>query len=96
MKNCTKVLVVIAILAFALCCSVALAASSGTCGDNLTWTLANGTLTISGKGAMDDYGYNETPWTNLEDIIRTLIIEESVSANALLKCIDNTSYIKIV
>lgn len=32
------------------------ATTSGTCGDNLTWTLdANGLLTISGTGAMKDY-----------------------------------------
>lgn len=31
-------------------------ATSGTCGDNLTWTLDDeGTLTISGTGAMEDY-----------------------------------------
>ena len=29
---------------------IANAATSGTCGDNLTWTLDNGTLTISGTG----------------------------------------------
>lgn len=28
---------------------------SGKCGDNLTWTLENGVLTISGTGAMYDY-----------------------------------------
>lgn len=28
---------------------------SGSCGDNLTWTLENGVLTISGSGAMTDY-----------------------------------------
>ncbi len=30
------------------------AASSGTCGENVTWTLNNGVLTISGTGAMKD------------------------------------------
>ena len=29
---------------------------SGSCGENVTWTLtADGTLTISGTGAMTDY-----------------------------------------
>ena len=32
------------------------AATSGTCGENLTWTLdSEGTLTISGTGKMEDY-----------------------------------------
>ena len=40
------------------------AAASGTCGDNLTWTLDDdyGTLTISGNGDMDDYGSYSYPW----------------------------------
>ncbi|MBO4880917.1 MAG: leucine-rich repeat protein [Firmicutes bacterium] len=36
---------------------------SGSCGDNLTWTLdRNGTLTISGSGAMWDYQRAGGPW----------------------------------
>ena len=34
---------------------IASAATSGTCGDNLTWKLDNGTLTISGTGEMKNY-----------------------------------------
>lgn len=34
-----------------------MAAQSGKCGANLTWTLAGSTLTISGTGAMDNYTY---------------------------------------
>lgn len=33
---------------------IASAANSGSCGENVTWTLNNGVLTISGIGAMDD------------------------------------------
>ena len=41
--------------------------ASGTCGaqgDNLTWTLTpDGTLTISGKGDMEDYeDFLDVPW----------------------------------
>ena len=33
-------------------------AASGTCGENLSWTLdSEGTLTISGEGPMDNYTY---------------------------------------
>jgi len=49
-------------------------AASGSCGDKLTWSLSDdGTLTISGKGAMDNYKfdgydymansyYTDAPW----------------------------------
>ena len=40
------------------------AATSGTCGYNLTWTFDDdyGTLTISGNGDMDDYWSSTYPW----------------------------------
>ncbi len=46
-------------------CVHAAAIDSGTCGANLTWTLDDeGTLTISGTGAMEDWDYinSQTPW----------------------------------
>ena len=42
--------------------SAATIVDSGTCGDNLTWTLdSDGLLTISGSGAMEDYSFNYGP-----------------------------------
>ncbi|MCD7786133.1 MAG: hypothetical protein LUG87_00420, partial [Oscillospiraceae bacterium] len=49
----------------ALFSTTALAANttSGTCGDNATWTLEDGILTISGTGDMADYSSNfDIPW----------------------------------
>ncbi len=37
---------------------IAVAETSGTCGDNVTWTLDDdGTVTIRGKGDMTNYSY---------------------------------------
>lgn len=53
---------------------------SGTCGENLTWTLDTaGTLTISGTGAMTDYGYDSAPWTDMRDAIHSVVIESGVT-----------------
>ena len=44
-------------------------ATSGTCGENLTWTLGSeGTLIISGTGAMKDYYVGASPFSEREDI----------------------------
>ena len=51
---------------------------SGTCGDNLTWKLEDGVLTISGTGAIDSYK-SEAPWESFGDQIQTLVIEEGVT-----------------
>ena len=58
---------------------------SGTCGDNLTWTLdGDGTLTIAGTGKMYDYDYSEykkaAPW--IRDIykIKSVVIEDGVTS----------------
>ena len=59
------------------------AATSGTCGDNLTWNLDDGTLTISGTGDMTDYGgYWSFPWHLLEKNIKTLVIDNGVTSVA--------------
>ena len=58
----------------------ALPVASGTCGENLTWTLdSNGILTISGTGAMADYFYYEAPWSDYYDAIRSVVVEEGVT-----------------
>ena len=48
---------------------------SGTCGDNVTWTLdADGTLTISGTGATKDYQTNNrSPFDHKTDIKKVVI-----------------------
>lgn len=55
------------------------AKSSGTCGPNLKWELANdGVLTITGEGEMTDYSYsNRSPWYGQN--IKRIIIGDSVT-----------------
>lgn len=55
--------------------------TSGTCGDNLTWTLSDdGTLTISGTGRMmDGWHYSNFPTTS-EELVKKVIIEEGVTS----------------
>ena len=49
---------------------------SGTCGENLTWTLDDaGTLTISGAGDMN----SNLPWANYRAKIRSIVIEDGVT-----------------
>ena len=54
---------------------------SGTCGENLTWTLdGEGTLTISGTGAMGNYDYdNKAPWYSQGDSILSVVVENGVT-----------------
>lgn len=62
------------------------AETSGTCGDNLTWTLdSEGTLTISGTGAMTEWEFFQDklsfniPWYEQRDDIKKVVIEEGVT-----------------
>ena len=57
---------------------------SGTCGDNLTWTLDSaGTLTISGTGEMNDYLYgvnqSSSPWYDKRDVVKKISISYGVT-----------------
>ena len=63
----------------------------GDCGDNLTWTLdSDGTLTISGMGAMADYdNADKQPWANQRSSINKVVIGDGVTSigeNAFANC----------
>ena len=86
MKNLRKFVVTLAVLLVALLCltatvSAAEIVDSGTCGDNLTWTLDDeGTLTISGDGAMKNYNMNGAPWDDERANVKQVIIENGVTS----------------
>ena len=49
---------------------------SGSCGDNLTWTLDDkGTLTVSGTGDIES-----TPWSSMNSSIKKVVIEDGVTS----------------
>ncbi|MBR4949248.1 MAG: leucine-rich repeat protein [Clostridia bacterium] len=56
--------------------------ASGTCGENLTWTLdSDGVLTISGTGMMDNYlSTVSAPWYNYRSSIQRIVIEQGVTS----------------
>ena len=57
------------------------AQQSGTCGENLTWTLENGTLTISGTGEMENYQEdNYAPWYSSRSSITSVTISDGVTS----------------
>lgn len=70
--------------------------ASNTCGENLTWELENGTLTINGTGAMKDYGAVRAPWYNQRDTITTVIIAEGVTSIGKSAFSDCSSLTKLV
>ncbi len=64
---------------FDITVSAAEITQSGSCGENVTYTLdKEGTLTISGTGEMEDYYYADSPfWDNYD--IKKVIIEDGVT-----------------
>ena len=74
--------------------------NSGKCGDNLTWDLTDGVLTISGTGEMEHYSYDwstltgTAPWFELREEITAVNIENGVTAigsHAFAGCASVTS-----
>ena len=63
-----------------LCMSVNAQDTSGSCGDNATWSYESTTLTISGTGAMDDYAYGEAPWNAYAETMTSLVIGEGITS----------------
>lgn len=62
--------------------------AGNACGDNLTWTIDDGTLCISGSGAMTDYTVSEeenvisstAPWFASRAAITSVVIEDGVTS----------------
>jgi len=44
------------------------------CGEDLRWKYEDGTLTISGTGAMDDYSETKAPWAEYKDSLEKLVL----------------------
>ena len=77
----------------------------GTCGSNVTWSWVESTktLTISGTGSMETYGYfpwddvwsfSDAPWANYKEKIQTVVIKQGVNnigGGAFHDCINLTS-----
>ena len=88
-KFCSLILALSMILSFVPVVNVSAETTSGTCGDNLTWTLDDeGVLTISGKGDMTDYSYNGSPFYNNTNV-KTVVIRNgatNISRNTFYGC----------
>jgi len=75
------------VMVFTMLPAFSLTASAATTyanvGEGLTATLNNGTLTISGNGAMNDFGNSYgtyAPWYNDRRSITNVVIEEGVTS----------------
>lgn len=94
MKKC-KLLLALSVLTCLLtlmCLSANAATYSGTCGDNLTWSLDTdtGVLEISGTGAMEDYSSSSAPWYSCRDYVKTVTIGDGITCigdNAFYGCV---------
>ena len=74
-KNISRLMALLlaAMLVFVSAPTVYADGESGACGDNLTWSLSAGTLTISGSGVMYDFPESSmAPWYHLREEITRL------------------------
>ena len=75
----TALLALVCVFAFSI--PAAEFTATGVCGDGVTWTLdADGALTVSGSGAMDDWGPAAAPpWKNYKADITSVTVEDGVT-----------------
>ena len=56
------------------------AATGGSCGNDVTWSLNNGVLTISGTGPMENYNANDyAPWYDYSNSVEKVVIQNGVT-----------------
>ena len=72
--------------------------TGGNCGENVTWKLIDGVLTISGEGDMKNYAtVEDTPWYENRESVTSIVFETgvtSISPNAFID-FDKVKEIKI-
>ncbi|MBQ6267107.1 MAG: leucine-rich repeat domain-containing protein [Clostridia bacterium] len=66
--------------------------TSGSCGDNLTWSYNKGTktLTISGTGAMKSFASEDAPWQPYRAVMKTVSIGNGVTTISVCAFMDCT------
>ena len=84
------------LLVMMLTATTAWADDSGSCGNNVTYKYSESThtLTISGEGAMENYGYGTSPWYSYRADIKAVVIEDGVTGignSAFQQCSSLTS-----
>ena len=82
MRRLILILMMTALLISLFVPFVSAAEVSGTCGDNLRWTLSeSGVLTVSGEGNMNLYSeLYPAPWYSHRNKIRSIVVEEGVTS----------------
>lgn len=82
MKKITNFMFLVCLLLLCMSgLSVSADATTGTCGENLTWSLAGGTLTISGNGDITDFSDpSAAPWYSLHSDITSVVIKNGVKS----------------
>ena len=76
---------------------LAMADASGSCGDHVTYTYnsTTGTLTIQGKGAMNDYYTYTNPWSSFRESIKTIVIKDGVTSIGNYAFWDSSSLVSV-
>ena len=54
-------------------------ADSGSCGDNITWTIKDGVLTLSGKGDIPDYPDDDPSYYTERERITSIVIKDGIT-----------------
>ena len=78
-RNVCLLLLLASLLALLMIPAFGEGANSGSCGEALTWTFENETLTIDGTGEMENYTAEPAPWAELTDV-KDLVVKEGVTS----------------
>ena len=93
-RICSLLLALLMVVTMLPATASAAETASGTCGENLTWTLDDtGTLTISGMGEMENYSW-DSPWNGRKESIKRVVIGNGVTSigdHAFYYCTSLTS-----
>lgn len=90
MKRILSLLLCLLFLAGLSGCGEPSVTAEGTCGKYARWTLdSTGLLTISGRGAVDDFAHEAAPWYDRRSSVRAVTVGEDITrlgSNSFQNC----------
>lgn len=97
--KCNRILILLVFVIFCGAFSSSLAdslyPSEGSCGQNSTWHLEDGVLTITGSGVINDYTESSTPWYGVKNRIQSVVIDEGITRIGAFAFYETSSLVSV-
>ena len=77
-----KAILISVLLIFPFCSLAEITASGSNCGEDCSWKIEDGVLTVSGSGDMANFTSDDKPWATYRSSITNFVVEDGITSIA--------------